>query len=229
MENQSQEINKDNKVNLNLPASILMAGLFIAAAIFLRGGSSNLTQTQNVQDSNIPIKEVTEEDFMIGDLDADIVLVEYSDFSCGFCGRYHPTMKKIVEEYKGRVTWVYRHLPIFNKPAAIASSCVGINLGDEAFFKYADKLFENQQSINDELLKKEALALGLAESVYDSCVNDQEIVDEINKEFTSNRVLAGFNSTPTTVLITKEGDKYSFAGALPYEEVSSLIDTFLEK
>lgn len=224
--NMEQEISK--KPSLSLPNAIVVAGILISLALIFSSTNKNFTQEKQVEKTSLAIPEVTEDDFIKGEAKAEITLVEYSDFSCSFCARYHPTMKRIVEEYKGKVKWVYRHLPIFNKPAAVASSCVGNILGDETFFLYADKLFENQKDINQDLLKREALALGLTDSQYETCINDKELNDKISREFTSVRVLAGFNSTPHTVIIDKDGKMYPFSGALPYEEVSALIDSILE-
>lgn len=227
--NNEQEVVK--KSGLSLPGAIVVAGFLISLAIlFSSSGGDNPKQAESgiVTSKDVAIPEVTEGDFIQGSSKADITIVEYSDFSCGFCAKYHPTMKQIVSNYEGKVKWVYRHLPIFNKPAAVSSSCVGNILGDEAFFKYADKLFENQKDINSDLLKREALALGLKDSEYDSCINDKVLNDKISSEFTSVRVLAGFNGTPTSVLIDKDGNMYPFSGALPYEEVSALVDSFLK-
>lgn len=231
IENKKEEsVEKKEKSGLSLGSAIVVGALLISGAILFSnfsdvgsGGDLN-TKTQN----DLPIADVTEEDFIKGDINAEVLLVEYSDFSCGFCARYHPTMKRIVEEYKGKVAWVYRHLPIFNKSAAVASTCVGNILGDESFFLYADKIFENQKDVNSDFLKKEAISLGVKEGDYDKCINDKNINDQISRDFSLARNLAGFNSTPTTVLITKDGKKYPFTGALSFEEVSAQIDFILE-
>ncbi len=226
----NNEQEKPEKSKLSLPSAIVVAGVLISLAILFSSsrGAAPLGDAGVTASKDVPIPEVTEEDFIQGSPKADITIVEYSDFSCSFCAKYHPTMKQIVSNYEGKVKWVYRHLPIFNKSAAISSSCVGNILGDEAFFKYADKLFENQKDINGDLLKREALALGLTDSDYDTCINDKEVDDKISREFSSVRVLAGFNGTPTSVIIDKDGNMYPFSGALPYEEVSALVDSFLK-
>jgi protein-disulfide isomerase len=226
--NNEQEVPK--KASLSLPSAIVVAGVLISLAIIFSSSSGKMPVQNDAgaKTGDVVIPDVTEDDFIKGNAKAEITIVEYSDFSCSFCARFHPTMKQIVENYEGKVKWVYRHLPIFNKPAAVASSCVGNILGDEAFFLYADKLFENQKDINGDLLKREAMALGITDSQYETCVGDKELNDKISSDFTSVRVLAGFNGTPTSVLIDKKGNKYPFSGALPYEEVSALVDSFLE-
>lgn len=227
MEKTDSETKKDSKNALSIPSAIVVAGVLISLAMVFASSPKSVEEKNAVASNTIPIPAVTEDDFIMGNSNAEITLVEYSDFSCSFCARYHPTMKKIVADYPGKVRWVYRHLPIFNKPAAVASQCVGNILGDKKFFEYADVLFDNQKDINAELLKREAIVLGITESQYDTCINDKDLNDKISRDFTTARVLAGFNATPYTVLINQEGEMYSFSGALPYEEVSALVESFL--
>lgn len=228
MEQEIKEV-KTKKNSVSVPQAIVVGAVLISLSVIFSSNMKNVeTEEVSAGAKQVAIPDVTDSDFIKGDKDAEITLVEYSDFSCGFCARYHPTMKQIVENYNGKVRWVYRHLPIFNKPAAVASSCVGKNLGDEAFFVYADKLFENQKDINYDLLKREAISLGLSETDFETCYNDKDLNDTITRDFTTVRVLAGFNATPHTVLIDKKGNMYPFSGALPYEDVSSLIDSLLE-
>lgn len=214
--------------NISLPSAIVLAAVIIGGSILLSKMSPVSETVKDVEVKELAIPEVTEDDFIKGSEKAEITLIEYADFSCGFCAKYHPTMERLVAEYDGKVKWVYRHLPIFNKPAAMASSCVGNILGDEAFFIYADTLYKNQKDINGELLKREALALGIGEAEYNSCINDPALSDKITKEFTTVRVLAGINSTPHTIIVDKNGKMYPFSGALSYEDVSALLDTFLK-
>ena len=56
---------------------------------------------------NVPV--VTEEDHIRGDKDAPLTWIEYSDFECPFCKRFAPTMEQMLEEYEGKIRFVYRH------------------------------------------------------------------------------------------------------------------------
>lgn len=106
--------------------------------------------------SNTPLEEikirpVTEGDHIVGDINtAKIIIVEYSDFDCPFCKVFHSTMHRVVKDSNGEVAWVYRHYPIpqlhpdaFKK--AEATECAWEQGGNEAFWKYADRLFEINQ------------------------------------------------------------------------------------
>jgi predicted DsbA family dithiol-disulfide isomerase len=98
----------------------------------------------------INIDPVTENDYYFGSKDAEIVIIEYSDLECPYCARFHQTMHQVVQEYNGKVAWVYRHLPLeqihpnaFNK--AMAAECIGALKGNETFWKYIDDIFSKME------------------------------------------------------------------------------------
>ena len=77
---------------------------------------------------------------------AKVTIVEYSDFECPFCARFHPILEKVYNESNGEIAWVYRQFPLvqIHKNAmerAIASECIASIKGNDAFWKYADLLF----------------------------------------------------------------------------------------
>lgn len=89
------------------------------------------------------IAPVTADDNIRGSLDADIIIVEYSDFDCPFCGRFYETMKSVYEKNGDEISWVYRNFPLEQlhpnaKKVAASSECVAKVGGNEAFWKFAD-------------------------------------------------------------------------------------------
>ena len=90
---------------------------------------------------DIPLPEST--DHIYGNPNAQVTIIEYSDYECPFCKRIHSTLKKVVDESNGNVNWIYRHWPLhqhsFEKLAA--SECVAQIKGNDAFWKYSDLLF----------------------------------------------------------------------------------------
>lgn len=86
---------------------------------------------------------VTNEDHIKGSMDAPVMIVEYSDFDCPFCARFHGVMNTIVKKYDGEVAWVYRHFPLEQlhpnaKAVSVASECVAKLGGNEAFWVFTD-------------------------------------------------------------------------------------------
>jgi protein-disulfide isomerase len=197
-----------NKPKLNIAGSILLSAIIIALAIFFRGGTSESSKKDN--SSLDLVSSVTEKDFVRGKADAEITLIEYADFSCGYCAQYHSTLIKLITESKGKIKWVYRHLPIFNLEAAVASSCVGQIGGNTDFWRYSDTLFSNREKLNTEYYLSVAKSIGIDENKFNTCVKDDAVTSVIRKEFTQNKILLGLNGTPHTILIDKNGKKFSF-------------------
>ena len=90
------------------------------------------------------VKPVSENEHIRGDKNAKISLIEYSDYECPYCKRFHDTPKQVLEEYEGKVNWVYRHFPLgFHAtatPKAIASECVAELGGNDKFWEFSDIL-----------------------------------------------------------------------------------------
>ena len=82
-------------------------------------------------------------DHIMGNPDAEVVIIEYSDFECPYCKAFQPTLKQIVSESNGSVAWIYRNWPIHQNSVQklIAAECVAKLKGNDAFWKYSDLLF----------------------------------------------------------------------------------------
>ena len=130
-----------------IPLAIVLAGVFVAAAIYFGGSTPRPSSEQANQPTNINIAAVTATDHIVGSRSAALVIVEYSDTECPFCKVFHSTMKEVVSTYGGEVAWVYRHFPIAQLHAkaakeAEATECANELGGNQAFWKYIDKLLK---------------------------------------------------------------------------------------
>ncbi len=99
-----------------------------------------------------------EGDHLMGNPNAPIMVIEYSDLECPYCKRFGETMKEVVAESNGNVGWVYRHWVVHQGalPKAAASECVAELKGEDAFWKYLDLVFglmktEEDSSATDQL------------------------------------------------------------------------------
>jgi len=74
-----------------------------------------------------PVPGLRDSDHVTGNKKAKVVMIEYSDYQCPFCGRFHPTLKQIMKDFPNQVAWVFRHYPLsFHpnaEPAANAAEC----------------------------------------------------------------------------------------------------------
>ncbi|MBI2630624.1 thioredoxin domain-containing protein [Candidatus Nomurabacteria bacterium] len=110
-------------------------------------------QKNEKESLNLEIKPLSQEDHIVGDINARIIIVEYSDLECPFCKVFHTTMHRVVKDSGGDVAWVYRHYPILQlHPKAFreaeATECAWEQGGNDAFWKYTDKVFEVTPSNN---------------------------------------------------------------------------------
>lgn len=98
-------------------------------------------------DEKLKVPPISEKDHIRGNRDAEVVIIEYSDFQCPFCQRFHGTMNEVIKGYKPeQVAWIYRHFPLDTihpnaRPLAEASECATELGGPDKFWKFADVLF----------------------------------------------------------------------------------------
>ncbi len=225
--------------NLSIPIAIIIAGVFIAGALFFAGrtASPNPNNPATPGESNADaVAAVSDSDHLLGNPDADIVIVEYSDLECPFCKQFHITMQQIMDEYgaDGRVAWVYRHFPLSqihpNAPRlAEASECVAELAGNTAFWSFLDEIFA-VAPINTffpmDRLAETAAKVGVNTEAFNACLSSGRHQDKIAAQF-QNAIDTGGRGTPHNILILKDGQKIELAGAQPYATVKNVIETIL--
>jgi protein-disulfide isomerase len=176
-------------------------------------------------------------DHIYGNPDAVISLIEYSDFECPFCKRFHATPKKIVEAYDGKVNWVYRHYPLnFHNPAAQkeaeASECANELGGNDSFWAYTDLLYERTESNGKGFAVEKLLALaeeiGLDREQFQECLESGRYTEYVQEDFAEGSN-SGISGTPGVILLHNEtGEARLKAGALPFEVFQAEIDQMLQ-
>lgn len=171
---------------------------------------------------------ITSADHVFGNRDADVFIVEYSDFECPFCSRFHPTAKQAVEQYGDKVAWVYRHFPLDTihpnaRPAAVASECVAELGGNDAFWDFTDYLFENQATALSDLAGSAQTSTGLNISNCIAAGDDSAVEEQYQ-----GGLSAGITGTPGNFIVNKNGDTWSLPGAVPFASLSTSLDEALE-
>ena len=230
------EPNQQN--TFTIPLAIIVAGGLVAAAIYFGAGSSNPTPIANNTDTqavDINLVSVTEKDHIIGDKNAELVIVEYSDTECPFCKTFHKTMKEVVQNYDGKVAWVYRHFPIAQlhskaSKEAEATECAAELGGNQVFWKYLDKIFEttnSNNSLDPSELPKIATAIGLDGNAFNACLSSSRYA-ELVKKSVEEAIKAGALGTPYSVIVTRDGQKILINGAEPLTMVKAKIDGLLK-
>jgi protein-disulfide isomerase len=160
----------------------------------------------------------------MGDKDAKVTLVEFSDYQCPFCKRVRPTIWRLVDEYKGKLRYVFMDFPLsFHKDAkkaAEAARCAG---DQGKYFEMNRKLFDNQDKIGIGNLKGYAKELGLDVKKFDKCLDDGAHTKDIEASIAKGSSV-GVSGTPAYFI-----NGIMISGAQPYESFKELIDSELKR
>lgn len=176
-------------------------------------------------------------DHIRGNAAAQVTLVEYSDFECPFCKRFHSTAKRLVDQSNGRVRWVYRHFPLDElhtkaRKEAAASECAAELGGNDAFWKFTDRFFEltpsNDRTDIDTVLPQIAGELGLDKVRFAACIASGKHEPRIAEDH-QNATATGGRGTPWSIVVSRSGKTYPLSGAQPYAVVKQLTDLALER
>lgn len=198
---------------------------------------NNVAQLQPPAPTAGPVPKLTKDDHVRGSANAKFAIIEYSDLECPFCKQFHPTMLKVMEEYKNDVQWVYRHYPLaFHANAqkeSEASECAWDQGGNDAFWKYIDKIYERTTS-NGTGFALDALAplakeIGLNDTKFKECLDSGKFTKKVQDE-TSGGTSAGISGTPGSIVLNiKSGETAMIPGAVPFDQVKTIIDGMLKK
>ena len=139
---------------LAVPVAIVIAGALVAVAVYFVG-INRPAATTGTNTVATKIRDVQKDDHIIGNPNAQIKIVEYSDPECPFCKQFQNTLHQVIDAYgaSGEVAWIYRHWPIPQlhpkaPKEAEAFECAAAQGGNDMFWKYADKVFEATNSNN---------------------------------------------------------------------------------
>ncbi|MEK6875517.1 MAG: thioredoxin domain-containing protein [Nanoarchaeota archaeon] len=176
---------------------------------------------------DINMETLIDDDAVKGDDNAPVIMVEFSDYECPYCGRhFEQTYSQIIQEYvdTGKVKLVFRDFPLSFHPnaqkAAEAAECAG---EQNKYWEMHDKLFENQQALSVKDLKQYAKEIGLNTAKFNSCLDSGEMASEVSKDMQDGQA-AGISGTPGFII---NGQLAS--GAQPFSVFKQIIDQELNK
>lgn len=241
-----------NKLVPVLAVALIVAAFFIGSLMtkvqLLEKGTTN-TQAAAQQPTaptqpQQPTKGTAsvDDDPVLGDANAPVTMIEFSDYECPFCKRhFDQTLPQLIKEYvdTGKMKIVYRDFPLsFHDPMAtkeaVAANCAGEQGGDTAYFKYHDEIFTRTESNGNGLAEADlttiATDLGLNLNSFSACLADPSKEDEIKKDV-ADGTAAGASGTPTFVIGKSnasgeiEGDLV--VGAQPFSAFQAIIDPLL--
>ncbi|PIS04647.1 MAG: disulfide bond formation protein DsbA [Candidatus Buchananbacteria bacterium CG10_big_fil_rev_8_21_14_0_10_42_9] len=171
------------------------------------------------------LRPVDSTDYIRGNPDAKVTMIEYSDFQCPFCQRHLPTINQILQAYPNDVNLVYRHFPLRSihpeaQKAAEASECAG---EQGKFWEMHDALFAAGQAGNLSVTTYKQLAgqIGLNQNQFDSCLDSDKMAAKVQQHLSEGQA-AGVTGTPGTFV-----NGQLVRGAVPYSTFQQIIQSQL--
>ncbi|MBQ5948610.1 DsbA family protein [Massilia sp. ST3] len=138
------------------------------------------------------------DDHVRGARDAELVVIEYGDFQCPYCGRARPTLAALQERHGARLALVYRHLPLehLHPLAGLAAEAAEAAAAQGQFWGMHDALFEHQKQLNAANLPLLAQTLGLDVGRFRQELESRRYRDKV-RAHADDAARVGATGTPT--------------------------------
>ena len=210
------QINQEIEIHITRDGTALVMG----EITHINGGSDAEKIEEKI---NI---ELSENELSIGDLNAPVTVVEWSDFQCPYCKKfYEDTIKEIKTNYvdTGKVRFVYKHFPLsFHESAELSAMAVECANEQGVWYEYHEAIFENQEGNYDESdLIKWSEGIVSDQNEFRSCLTSNRYSEKIKNDMNYGQSI-GVQGTPGSVV---NGIKID--GAQPYAVVASIIESEL--
>ncbi len=236
------QMKSENSQVLWVGLSFLLIGLTFG--FILSGGSqdnalgNDRAGIENAEDKVDPdklefVSVSTEGGAVMGEADAPVTILQFSDFQCPYCARFvREKLPQLKEKYidTGKVKLVFKHYPLpshtNSKAASEAAECVRAKAGDEGFFKMHDLIFGGMATWSGQQDPKPALIeLAAGESLkvdIKTCLESDEMAAKVEADFTQGRTY-GISGTPTFFFNGKK-----LVGDYPFEVLEKIIESELD-
>lgn len=173
---------------------------------------------------------VKADDWIKGNSNAKVILVEYLDFECEACGQYYPLIKRLSEEYGNEVVFVTRYFPLPGHKNSMTSALAVEAAGKQGkYWEMHDIVFENQSSWGEKQTPEPAIFGGYAEQlgldieIFNKDVESKEVKDRIERDKSDGSKL-NIQGTPTFFL---NGEKIE--NPRGYEDLKTLLQEAINK
>lgn len=176
---------------------------------------------QNTQSQVVRYDVPVDDDPALGPANAPITIIEFSDYECPYCRRWHDEVfGRLVETYPEQVRLVYRDFPLSSIhanafPAAEAANCAN---EQGAFWEFHDRLFSMELGLGTDAYRQYASQLGLDTQAFIKCLESGRYREEIQADYDFAADL-GVRSTPTFFI-----NGIAIVGAQPFEVFQQVIE-----
>jgi protein-disulfide isomerase len=215
-----------NQQVTGLQAQLVLAGSNTGNNNQIAPEPAQVKEVKPTQEPAAPTINVSaDDDDVLGDEDAPVTIIEFSDYECPFCARfYSQTLPAIKEKYidTGKAKLIFRDFPLgFHadaQKAAEAAECAG---EQGKYWEMHDKIFENQQAIDVASLKQYAGDIGLNATAFDQCLDSGAMADEVKKDLADGQAY-GISGTPSFFI-----NGVALVGAQPFSAFEQVIESQL--
>ncbi len=197
-----------------------VAGLASGFLFWGRDGQSGSADSQ-IERFDVGV----DDDPSLGPEDAAVTIIEFGDFSCGYCRRFHDEiLPALLAEYQDSIRFVYRDFPVVGGGATGAAAAHAANCASEqdAYWEYHDALFSAVHDFTDEGFELYAQDLDLDIAAFQECQESNRYADEVIGDFADARQV-DVTGTPTFFINGRR-----LIGAQPVTMFSEIIDEELE-
>ena len=150
---------------------------------------------------------VSNTDHAQGNLNADLIIVEYGDYQCPYCGAAYPVLKELMGQFGNQIKFVFRNFPLsemhqYARMAAIAAEAAALQ---GKFWEMHDAIYENQRNLNENFLLMLAGKLNLNIPQFEKDLENSELAEKVDADFESG-IVSGVNGTPSFYVNGKKFD-----------------------
>ena len=132
-----------------------------------------------------------------GAANAPVTIVLFTDFQCPYCAKLVPQLDQVLEKNKGNVKLVFKNFPLNMHAFARRASAAALAADKQGkFWELHDRLFQNYNRLNDQVVQEQAQQLGLDMQKFMKDMNDPQILQMVNQDY-QDGLKAGVRGTPT--------------------------------
>ena len=158
----------------------------------------------------------------LGNTNAPVTIVAFTDYQCPSCAAMHPTLERLVKEYGNKVRLVTRDFPLNQHHEAFKAAEAAEAAREQGkYWEYIQVLMHNQSALSVEKLKSYATEVGLDRARFDSALDSAKFAESIQRDLEDGMKL-GLNATPTIFI---NGRRVS---AKSYEELKASVEAALK-
>lgn len=237
--------------------ALIAVGIVVAAAVsiavfampYISGSNSRIDATRTTTTTtNRPVDDNTVKDMLVkltmpstknapalGKDTAKVTLVEFGDYQCTFCHRWHEETKNmLISNYvnTGKVKFLFKDFPIndlSDKASSLAAEASYCAADQDKYWDYHDILYKNWKGENTgwvtkESLEKFAQAVSIADmSNFSKCLSSEKYAGVVKGNYDLATSI-GLDATPSFIILANGQSPKLIKGAYPYSTFESVIN-----